>query len=186
MVNASATRQQLYINMMQRFKRGRGTELYGMIKNEFVKFCGEEKPVKPAAEKKQKSADTSKTANAQAEKSSSKKEKPAEKKSPAKKEKTAEKPKQTAAKNKKDRPAESKARPKLNITKENADETLRSLCGEQLVDDLEFVRLRQLVTDSDSVHKLYLAMIKTFGKKRGAAMYNAVKAVHEEFVEAYK
>ena len=191
-INASATRQQLYINMLQRFKRGRGTELYGLIKDEYVKFTSDEKPAKaekPA--KKEKSAKTEKSAKAE---KSAKTEKPAKAEKPAKQEKAAKAEKPAKAKAA-DKPTEKKAKPAaekkpaaktIDISRENADEKLRELCGDQLVDDLEFVRLRQLVSDTESAQKLYLAMIKTFGKKRGSAMYNAVKPVQDAISEAFK
>jgi 3,4-dihydroxy 2-butanone 4-phosphate synthase len=90
-----------------------------------------------------------------------------------------------------DKPAEKKTKSAAEkkpsgISRENADDKLRELCGDQLVDDLEFVRLRQLISDTESAHKLYLAMIKTFGKKRGSAIYNAVKPVQEDISAAFR
>jgi hypothetical protein len=43
-INQSATSQQLYINMMQRFKKDRGRELYKLIKGEFKQFLSESEP----------------------------------------------------------------------------------------------------------------------------------------------
>ncbi len=191
-INASATKQQLYINMMQRFKRGRGTALYGLIKEEVAKFIAAEAPAEPAKETpakqdkpaKAKKEKPAKKDEAPKQEKPAKSDKPAKKDEAAKQEKPAKKdkaPKQD--KPKKSKPAEAKA---SGISSDNADEKLRELCGEHLVDDLEFVRLRQLVTDSESAHKLYLAMIKTFGKKRGAAMYNAVKPVHDDITAALR
>lgn len=200
-INASSTRQQLYINMMQRFKRGRGRELYNIIKDEYVKFTSSEKPAeqeskakpeKPAKQeskpKAEKPAKQEKKANAE---KPVKTEKTAKQEKPAKAEKADKSKKPAAAKASEKKAAkpekqESKPVKKTALTRADADDKLRELCGEHLVDDLEFVRLRQLISETESAHKLYLAMIKTFGKKRGSAMYNAVKPVHEDISGAMK
>ena len=187
--------------MMQRFKRGRGRELYNIIKDEYVKFTSSEKPAeqeskakteKPAKQeskaKPEKPAKQEKKANAE---KPVKTEKTAKQEKPAKAEKADKSKKPAAAKASEKKAAkpekqESKPAKKTALTRADADDKLRELCGEHLVDDLEFVRLRQLISETESAHKLYLAMIKTFGKKRGSAMYNAVKPVHEDISGAMK
>jgi hypothetical protein len=48
-INQSATLQQLYINMIQRFKKDRGRELYGLIKTEYKKFISEQEKTEEAS-----------------------------------------------------------------------------------------------------------------------------------------
>lgn len=48
-INQSSTCRQLYINLMQRFRKARGRELYGVIKDEFRVFSGNEPKAKAAA-----------------------------------------------------------------------------------------------------------------------------------------
>ena len=181
-INASGTRQQLYINMMQRFNRNRGRELYNIIKDEYVKYTAvdkksgnKSKTAKPAQEKK---SETKKTEKPKQEKKTEtkKSEKPKQESKPAAK-KTA-KPKQEK---------KSAEKPAVKYDELTAADRLRELCGGELVDDLEFVRLKKIITESGSPQKLYIAMLKTFGKKRGSSMYNAVKpefgAISEAFSE---
>ena len=171
-INASASRQQLYINMMQRFNRNRGRELYGIIKDEYMKFTAEERSKQNAKpEKAKKSAAKDKAAEKPAAE-----EKPAKQKKSSKSAQTKEKKqseKAAAPENKSaDKPAK-QASAKLDTAA--AEARLRELCGSELVDDAEFMRLKKIIGGSESGRKLYLAMIKSFGKLRGAAMYNAVK-----------
>ena len=169
-INASGTRQQLYINMMQRFNRNRGRELYNIIKDEYVKYTAVDKKSgnksKTAKPKQEKKTETKKTAKpAQEKKTEAKKSEAPKKESKPAAKKTA-KPKQEK---------KSAEKPAVKYDELTAADRLRELCGGELVDDLEFVRLKKIITESGSPQKLYIAMLKTFGKKRGASMYNAVK-----------
>ncbi len=130
--NCSATAQQLYINLMQRFGQERGRELYKIVKPEFLAYNADA----PAAKKQ-----TSKKKSA-----------------PAKK------------------PAE--AQPAAD-----GDKRLHELADE-LVTAEEFDKLRGCVKSSESVHSLYLSLIKGFGKKRGTAVYNKIKKEHGALLDA--
>lgn len=67
---------------------------------------------------------------------------------------------------------------------DDGDRRLRELAGEQISDG-ELDKVRSCVTGSDSVRSLYLSLIKSFGKKRGTAIYNSVKNEQSALLEAY-
>lgn len=123
--NCSATAQQLYINLMQRFGQERGRELYKIVKPEFLAYNSDGGNAKKTTAKKLEKA-----------------------------------------------PAVPAA-PSVS----DGDALLRQLSAELIGDD-EYDKLRGFVISSDSVHSLYLSLIKGFGKKRGTAIYNKIKKEH--------
>ncbi|MCR5142739.1 MAG: hypothetical protein K6C68_09465 [Ruminococcus sp.] len=141
--NCSATAQQLYINLMQRFGQERGRELYKLVKPEFLGFISDAaKPKKQPAGKQAKAAEPQKTEPAKA-----------------------------APENKPEKAAPKKiAEPELS----DGDKRLHEL-SDEIVADKEYDKLRTCVVENDSVHSLYLSLIKGFGKKRGTAVYNKIK-----------
>lgn len=61
-INQSATSQQLYINMMQRFKKERGCELYKAIKGEYRRFISAARPSAETEQTNEYTAEPSETA----------------------------------------------------------------------------------------------------------------------------
>lgn len=121
-INVSATSQQLYINLMQRYSRARGRELYRLVKDAYVDFISAEAP---AAEKKSRSS---------------------------------VKQKETAV--------------------DDGKKRLRELTDGVIKDD-ELGSVYEAVLEATTVHKLYLGLIRRFGRKVGAQIYSSIKAEHE-------
>lgn len=61
-INQSATSQQLYINMMQRFKKERGCELYKAIKGEYRRFISAARPTVETEQTNEYTTEPSETA----------------------------------------------------------------------------------------------------------------------------
>lgn len=120
-MNASATSQQLYINLMQRYSRTRGRELYRLVKDAYADFKSTSAP----AEKKTRSS---------------------------------VKQKQTEI--------------------EDGESRLRELT-DGVIKPENFNDVYEAVLEANTVHRLYLGLIRRFGRNFGAQIYAAVKTEHE-------
>lgn len=79
----------------------------------------------------------------------------------------------------KKQPAKKKPEPEKAPEVSDGDKRLHEL-SDEIVTDKEYDKLRACVVESESVHSLYLSLIKGFGKKRGTTVYNKIKKEHTE------
>ena len=141
LMNTSGTSQQLYINLMQRFSRARGRELYRVVKDTFAGFLADA------------SSETDK-----------------EKKLTRKAHKVDSKPKHSNVK-------------QSDVQIQDGEKRLHEL-ADPLISPEHFNSVYETVLEANTVHRLYLGLIRKLGRGIGTQVYSAIKQEHEAIKSA--